>query len=423
MKKNKRAKSGRVVFPIHINPSGRICFNSEAVERMGRPAYVAMTIDGDIIRLVPTEKASANTLRVRKEKKNREGWSRPYISAARQLRPLGFVRHKRGYDIDPKSYGDSGFEFEFKHRTARELRLSGRRDKIPHLSTMSNLTTPQPGDDWLPWELDRTVEDYFSMLLDELAGVPYSKADHWRALTKELPARSKGGIEWKYQNISYVLYREGRPYIRGYKPASQIQASLVPAVQKYLNSHPAVAAKLEAARENPVPATPQLPANWESVVVPPPRGIPNKRTRRQPKNLPPPDWEALDANARKLGRQGEEFVCDYERRRLTKAGRPDLACGVIWVSKDEGDWLGYDVRSFETNGESIHIEVKTTNRGINTPFYVTINELEYSRKPGSTYRLYRVFQFSKSPLFYICEGPLEDYFALEPTLYTASPKG
>jgi hypothetical protein len=261
------------------------------------------------------------------------------------------------------------------------------------------------------------------MLLDELAGTPYSKADHWRALMKELPARSKGGIEWKYQNISYVLYREGRPYIRGYKPASQIQASLVPAVQKYLNSHPAVAAKLEAARENPVPVIAQLPAILESLTIPPPRGIPNKRARRQPKNLPPPDWEALDANARKLGRQAEEFVCDYERRRLTKAGRPDLACDVIWVSKDEGEWLGYDVRSFETDGESIQIEVKTTNRGINTPFYVTINERGYSRKAGNTYRLYRVFQFSKSPLFYIREGPLEDYFALEPTLYTASPKG
>ena len=77
MKKDERAQRDRVVFPIHINPSGRLRFNSDAVERMGRPAYVALTIDGDVIRLVPTDEASDNTLPVQDENKNREGRPRP----------------------------------------------------------------------------------------------------------------------------------------------------------------------------------------------------------------------------------------------------------------------------------------------------------------------------------------------------------
>jgi hypothetical protein len=38
---------------------------------------------------------------------------RPYISAARQLKPLGFKRGvgEKSYDIEPEPYGNGGFKF------------------------------------------------------------------------------------------------------------------------------------------------------------------------------------------------------------------------------------------------------------------------------------------------------------------------
>ena len=70
-----------------------------------------------------------------------------------------------------------------------------------------------PGDDWTEDEIRALVEDYFAMLRMDRSGVPYSKAEHNRALQERLHGRSKGSIEYKYQNVSGVLYDEGFPYI------------------------------------------------------------------------------------------------------------------------------------------------------------------------------------------------------------------
>jgi hypothetical protein len=46
---------------------------------------------------------------------------------------------------------------------------------------------------------------------------------------------------------------------------------------------------------------------------------------------------ARDARNRDLGRAGEEFVVDFERSRLRRAGRSDLARDVRWVADLDGD--------------------------------------------------------------------------------------
>jgi hypothetical protein len=52
---------------------------------------------------------------------------------------------------------------------------------------------------------------------------------------------------------------------------------------------------------------------------------------------------------------------DARNRRLDRAGRPDLAKRVDWVSENLGDGSGYDVESFdEADGTPLRIEVKTT---------------------------------------------------------------
>ncbi|WP_435017962.1 hypothetical protein TA3x_005585 [Tundrisphaera sp. TA3] len=63
--------------------------------------------------------------------------------------------------------------------------------------------------------MDLIVADYFHMLKAELAGDPYSKAEHNRALQPLLDGRSKSSVEFKHRNISAVLVATGLPYIEG----------------------------------------------------------------------------------------------------------------------------------------------------------------------------------------------------------------
>jgi len=81
-------------------------------------------------------------------------------------------------------------------------------------------------EDWSPEEVAATVEDYFSMLEDELAGRTFNKAQHNRALQARLNGRTKAAVELKHQNISAVLHKLGYVFIKGYKPKGNIQRSL-----------------------------------------------------------------------------------------------------------------------------------------------------------------------------------------------------
>ncbi|HTY51458.1 MAG TPA: hypothetical protein VMB48_17365, partial [Steroidobacteraceae bacterium] len=79
---------------------------------------------------------------------------------------------------------------------------------------------------WSAEEVEATVADYLRMLQLDLAGQPYNKAAHNRALQKLLKGRSKQSIEFKHQNISAVLLELGQVYIPGYRPRSNYQALL-----------------------------------------------------------------------------------------------------------------------------------------------------------------------------------------------------
>ena len=64
---------------------------------------------------------------------------------------------------------------------------------------------------------------------------------------------------------------------------------------------------------------------------------------------------------KKLGQYAEFIVYENEKRILEQAGRQDLANKVIFVSREIGDGLGYDILSFDsTTGEEKLIEVKGT---------------------------------------------------------------
>lgn len=58
--------------------------------------------------------------------------------------------------------------------------------------------------DWSDEQNDAIVADYFAMLGHDIAGRPYSKAEHNRLLQAVID-RPRGSIEYKHQNISAVL--------------------------------------------------------------------------------------------------------------------------------------------------------------------------------------------------------------------------
>jgi hypothetical protein len=84
-----------------------------------------------------------------------------------------------------------------------------------------------------------------------------------------------------------------------------------------------------------------------------------------------------------------------------------------------GDGLGYDILSFETSGADRLIEVKTTAYGQETPFFVSRNELAFSREQDAAFHLYRVFAFRKSPKLYLRQGALDRGFTLDPETHKA----
>src|ERR1700722_2246479 len=90
---------------------------------------------------------------------------------------------------------------------------------------------------WTDEELDLIVSDYFLMLINEAASVPFNKAQHNRLLRNKID-RSEGSIEFKHQNISAVLQRLGLPRIRGYLPAANYQKAIIAAIDRFLSQNP-----------------------------------------------------------------------------------------------------------------------------------------------------------------------------------------
>ncbi len=276
------------------------------------------------------------------------------------------------------------------------------------------------GTDWNETEIDLIVADYFKMLVQELAGAKYNKAEHRRALLKVID-RPEGAIEFKHQNISAILLGLGHPWIDGYKPASNYQAALLDGVIRYLNSKPDwidMAGGLESRFEGA-----KFFENRELWIGPPPTHS----------NIPPAvDWVKAraiaekfdvaerDARNRRLGAAGEELVLFHERAILKSIGRDDLARKVRWVSREDGDGAGFDISSFERDGTPRFLEVKTTNGWERTPFHISRNELDFANDNKDCWHLIRIWNFAKEPKGFAIRPPLENYVALTPTSFLAS---
>ena len=275
------------------------------------------------------------------------------------------------------------------------------------------------GEDWTRFEVELTVNDYFRMLLLESRQIPYNKSQHNAELRTILTTRSKGAVEQKHQNISSALDQLGLRYITGYKPLPNSQGLLREVVRAYVLAHQKEMADIiDNFEAQTTPGEQTLAA----VLVDPPvsERIKNPVQRaRLPRKI---DYAARDERNRSLGRNGESWVVEFERARLTEESRSDLAEKIDWVSDRLGDGAGYDVLSYEASAEHRFIEVKTTTGGAQTPFVVSRNELEFSEEAGEAFCLYRVFDFAAAPKVFVLRGGLKGHLDLEPMDYRARLK-
>ena len=280
------------------------------------------------------------------------------------------------------------------------------------------------GDNWSRVEMEACVASYLTMLALELNGQRYNKTAYAEALMRKLDDRNRGSVEFKHCNISAVLLDLGYPSISGYKPRFKYQHELVDVVESQLAANPVIDAAAQAAVERPAIeiAVSESHAVW--VTAPKPSKVREAAAEYSPSFSPIwRDYLAREARNRSLGRAGELFVLELESRRLHAEGKKALSARVEHVAASQGDGLGYDVLSFESNGRERLIEVKTTAFGELTPFYVSRNEIARSNADADKYRLYRLFDFREKPRVFQLPGSIEAHCKLDPVTYLARFNG
>ena len=270
------------------------------------------------------------------------------------------------------------------------------------------------GRPWNDAELDAIIADYFAMLDAELSRRPYVKSRHSTALMERI-GRTHRSVEFKHQNISAVLDELGLPWIPGYKPKRNYQAAIFDAIDRYLSG-------LDLPYQQPAPAMLHIEEGDEDgVFIEAPRLAPAKQRPWQLERLIKKfDPVERDFHNRSLGKAGETFVLEVERKNLANIERPDLARKVRWVAAEEGDGAGYDILSFDSNGKERLIEVKTTNGSAKTPFFLTRNEHQTAVARAESWRLYRVHLFAQTPRIFTLAPPLEAKIHLRTEAWRAS---
>lgn len=270
------------------------------------------------------------------------------------------------------------------------------------------------GAEWTPSEIELIVTDYFAMRAKFLRGEAFVKARHYQAIMRQT-GRTKGSVEAKYMNISAALERLSLPWVHGYAPLRNFQGALLRAVETFvarewnedIMSEPMANAATSlaplAVEDPPCVGEDPTPTNAE--------------LERMVRKFDP---ALRDERNRRTGLAGEKRVFDSEVARLTAAGRADLARCVEWTSQELGDGAGYDVRSFEVDGQERFLEVKTTVGHKRTPFYLSRIERDFADEAGDRFRIFRIYEWGRQPKAFLIEPPLAHALILEPSVYRAS---
>jgi len=288
-----------------------------------------------------------------------------------------------------------------------------------NLEDQDRSTLLKVGKGWNWLECEVVVDLYFRMLDMQVSNQSYVKTHLYAEVIPLLNNRSIKSVEAKCQNVSAVMVQHGYPYVTGLKPLWNYQKQLEKVVLTQLIGQDT---KLAEVLEKTLIVPEDVVVNWDSVLdTEVPEHIPGVREPKSKYLAHKVDYSQRESNNRKLGERGEEFILEYEKRRMTNAGRSDLINDVEWSSKIQGDGLGYDIRSFNPeNDEELFIEVKTTNSGKYQPFFISQNEVNYSKEFSEAYSLYRVYQYKTNPRLFCMNGDVCQHVNLNAKTYKAS---
>lgn len=134
------------------------------------------------------------------------------------------------------------------------------------------------------------------------------------------------------------------------------------------------------------------------------------------------DKELEDLNLRLAG---EKLVLRHEKERLEKKGLSDLAERVVLSKNLKEEKAGFDIRSFDTLGSEIFIEVKTTRGNSLSPFQASHIEVNFSKEKAQSYRLYRIYEYNdnlNSAKYYTLHGAIDETISLAPVSFYGLPK-
>ena len=130
---------------------------------------------------------------------------------------------------------------------------------------------------------------------------------------------------------------------------------------------------------------------------------------------------------KKVGDAGENYVYDFEVNKLTKIGRKDLAKQIVKQYEDKTEFPGYDIQSFDLDGNEIFIEVKSTKGKKNQSFDISVNELNAAKRLENKFHIYLVVNALTDPhIAHVISNPIslnkENMLKIEPVSYNISFK-
>ena len=136
------------------------------------------------------------------------------------------------------------------------------------------------------------------------------------------------------------------------------------------------------------------------------------------KNVKKINFDDLNRRKKNIGTLGERIVLAYENAVLKENNIGKVA---EHVADTIGDGLGYDIKSYDLNGEEIHIEVKTTKSNMTDSFYMSKREMEESNNRDYKYKIYRVYNLNetlnRADIIIYDGGITEDQYQIEPVSF------
>ena len=161
-----------------------------------------------------------------------------------------------------------------------------------------------------------------------------------------------------------------------------------------------------------------LPSFDPTLIYPKLKATKKSNSNRQKKHTTP---------SKKVGDAGEIHVYKYEKNKLINADREDLANRIIKQYEDLSSFPGYDIQSFDENGNKIYIEVKSTKNKKKNYFEISVNEIKASIELGDSYYIYQVTNALIDPQISVVIKDLAKYekakkILVEPIIYRISYK-